>query len=178
MSVTTKSLYTQVIDLINKKAYAGGETAKSPTSTSDEGTSSIVNTASTDDVLQAMSDILANIVEQRIINGLEVTQTNPPSMSVNISAGSGTAGGNFYTLNEPTTISIPFGIGVHTFYVNLYQRGIIIEYRETLNGLTIAKIVMNNPELATCINDTKDEFGNAYIQSYKTYNLYGFNDKY
>ena len=57
MSVTTKSLYTQVIDLINKKASTGGATAKSPTATSDEGVSSIVNTASTDDVLQAMSDI-------------------------------------------------------------------------------------------------------------------------
>jgi hypothetical protein len=179
--ISTKSLYTQIVSLIEKKStrYATGAIkSESKVSRSDADMASMVKTATTDDVVAAMSDILAHVVEPRIITGLEVTATSPASTFISISSGTGTAGGKYYTLNTPVTININFNKSNSVYFINLYSNGVRVESKQTNTGLTIAKIIVPNPSRAAFITDKKDDLGDAYIQSFKKYNLYGINDKF
>lgn len=179
-SVTTKSLYTQILEIIGKKALVTTSTAlDSNKSSSSSEVASFVSTATTEEVLSAVTELLANVIEPRIISGLEVTQTSVPSTSINISAGSGTAGGKYYVLANPVTITLNFNTNEPVYYINLYTTGIKLEKKQTFNGLTLAKVIIPIIGRAEAIYNDKNQAGdNAYIQSFKKYNLYGYNDRF
>lgn len=178
--ISTKSLYTQILDLIESKGRRTTNTAiksnKAAANTSQ--VASIVNTATTDDVLSAVTSLLGTIVESRIISGLEVTEASPLSNAVIVNPGSGTAGGKYYTLDTPFTVNVFFNDQINVYYINLYSTGIKAERKPSPNGLTVAKIINPNPDRFVVIKNDQDEDGNAYIQSFKKYNLYGYNDRF
>lgn len=178
--IVAKSLYTQISELIDlKSGNIASKTVKysSPSNTSNKD-GFAATSSSTNDVVSAMAQLLGLIIEPRIITGFQVEATRIPSQQVLVRAGTGTAGGNYYTLDKDVVVSVDFSLLNSVYFVNVYFNGIKIEHKQGLNALTIAKIVVPYPGRSIVINDKKDDFGNAYIQSYIKYNFYGMNDKF
>ena len=182
---TTQSLYTQIAKLIAQQSQT---TATTTTNTILTQTSSpdllatSTQSATVSDLISAVATVLGSIVEARIITGLQVTQTNPVSNSVNISAGTGTANGQLFTLTDDIVLPINLNGYSTVYFLNMYDAGIVIEFRQNSSALTIAKIVVQDPTRALVVYDVKDDngydIGNAYIQSYSQYFLYGINDRF
>lgn len=136
-------------------------------------TSNALSDVSTAELITALQTLLSDVVEPRIITGLEVVAADPITDAVTISAGTGTAGGKLYTLEEDATIAIPFDSSTSVFYICLYLDKILIEKEEDSHKLVIAKIIVPEPGVTRFIQDDKDDSWNAYIVSYRTFSLYG-----
>ena len=178
--VTYKNLYTLVDDLIDERiSYNNQSPYRSQTSRSG-GTiaplamsSSRTADISANELVRVVQNMIAEAIPSRIIEGLAVTQTNPISSGINITAGKGAANGTIYTLIEDTQMTVPLDQTTHVFYVSLYRDTITFEKSEDPTKLIIAKIVCPIPQLATRVRNKYDESPDAYIQQYRTYNLYG-----
>ena len=178
MSISYKNLYSQVNNLIDKRIkYNGALPYKSQQAHTDVAPFTLSSTGgnvSVNELVGSIMEILEEVVPQRIIEGLSVEATSPISANVTVKAGTGTAGGSVYELTEDTTCIIPFNSNSSIFYVNLYPSRIVVETSK--NKLVLAKIIVPKPGTTSYVQDTKDESWNAYIQSFKQYNLYGTND--
>ena len=130
------------------------------------------------DTVNEVKDFLSEGVENRIIEGLDVKAEEPISNKVEIWKGSGIAGGEIHTLVNTQTLTIPFDDTTSVFYVNLFKGRIQIERAEHSDKLTVAKIVVPNPGTTSQVRDKSDGGYDAYIQMFKEYKLYGYDDQF
>jgi hypothetical protein len=180
--VTHKNLFQLINDEIGKRIKFS--TSSSYKNQSDRVSISPVGdsgryAASTGEIVTAIQNLLMETLPPYIEEGLEVTATSPISNKINISSGTGTAGGQLFELEEDiSNLIIPFDNSTQVFYIVLTKTGINIDRTFKRSNLTLAKIVVPNPGTTSYIQDDKDEGWNAYIVNMKEYKLYGFRDKF
>lgn len=181
MSITTKNLYTLVVEEINKRV-AEGSAASSVTSygrqTEMFGASTLGASANSKEILSALYSILQEVLPQNIVEGLEVTATVPESDSVVVSPGRGSCGGNLYEITTETTIKVPLVNNIKVWYVVVYEDKVSIEAYPAQAALKLAKIIVPVPGVTNTIYDVSQNSWDGYIQSFKEYRLYGFNDRF
>ena len=116
------------------------------------------------DILNTLAEDLGEIIEARVISGLDISATTPSSSSVTITAGVGTASGKKYELSSAVTIEIPLDDSTYLYYVNLH--GIALEVSRDLpsDRCPIGKIIVPKPGTTSRIVDDKTTDGyDAYI---------------
>lgn len=125
------------------------------------------------EVVTALQELMSSSLPGRIDEGLAVTETDPISDSIIITAGKGSAGGFLYELEEDVTIKVPFNDTASLYYVNLYQDRIMIDTNKDSKKLTIAKIVIPSPGDSYRVRSDKDDSYDAYIVNFREYSLFG-----
>lgn len=125
------------------------------------------------ELLTAVVDVLKYSLPSRIIEGLTVEATDPPSNQVIIKAGSGTVGGKYYELLEDVTLTVSLNAIDSVYFINLYNNNILLEKTDNDLKLTVAKIIVPNPGVTNRIINTKDNTWDAYIVNKTEYTLHG-----
>ncbi len=176
--LTYKNIYSLVNELITKRISFDSSSKYSGTNQTNRPSISLSSRdvdISVADLIKSVQDVLSASLESRVIEGLNVTATDPISNKVNISAGNGTAAGVLYSLETATTITIPFDSTTEVFYINLYLDRILIDKNEDSSKLTVAKIVVPRPGITNRIKDNKEDNyeWDAYIVNFRSYLLYG-----
>ena len=175
---TTVDIYNQIQTLILKQAQGIATTTANTTLTSvspDIGLQS--SSTSVADIVSAISDILGAVIPPHIITGLQVVPTVPATNQVYVTAGTGTAGGTLVTLANNVYIQVTSNGTAGVYYLNLYSNGIKVEASTSSIALTIAKIVIPNPNSYFTINQYPNSSNDAYIVNYNEYKLTGINDQ-
>jgi hypothetical protein len=176
MKLTYRDLYTLTSREIDKKLQniptAGYENQLSRTSVAPLTSSSLVD-VSVGELINAVQDLLTDTIEARIIEGLTVEATDPASLSVVIKAGTGTAAGKLYTLEDDVTLAIPLDGYNQVYFINLYLDRILVDTEMDNSKLTIAKIIVPVAGRTPAIVNNNDNTWNAYIINYTTYFLHG-----
>lgn len=127
------------------------------------------------DLITTIQNMLDRTLPQFIKTGLDVTQTDPVSSSIIITAGEASKGANLYELSEDVTLPMPFNPTTFVWYVNLFRDRIMIEKTERDNAVTLAKIIVPVPGSASKIYTKKadrEDLLDAYIVSFKEFKLY------
>lgn len=173
---TYKDLYRLVDDQIDKKIDFSGK-RKYPTQLERIEIAPLTNSGISDvrtaELITAVQNILSEALPSYVLEGLEVTATDPSSSSVNITAGKGSKGGVIYQLLEDVVMPVPFNAVNSVLFLNLYRDRILIEKASNPKALTFAKIIIPEPGITNKIVDTKDGTYDAYIVNFKEYKLYG-----
>ena len=127
------------------------------------------------EVVQAIQQVLQFSLEGRVIEGLNVTATDPTSNQVTVSAGKGTGAGQLFELLEDVDITIPFDDTTETFFLNINQNTVQIDNREDTSKLKIAKVVVPVPGTTNKVKDNEadDDPNDAYIVNFLEYKLLG-----
>jgi hypothetical protein len=119
--------------------------------------------------------LLASSLPAYIIEGLEVTATDPETSNITISAGSGSKGGTVFTLEEDTTIDVPLSTEGGVVVVSLYKNRVMLDKDIKDNALELAKIIIPSTTLSRKIynkkNQREDEL-QAYIITFREVKLY------
>lgn len=186
--ITYKDLYSQVVEEIRKENkfltfdQFNNQLRRSGVAPLAFGGGGSLPDISAGQIIAAVQDLLEEAIPPVILSGLEVTATTSPSDYVNISSGTGSVGGKIYTLASDTVLRIPFDLITDVYYINLYLDRLMVETTTSTEKLTLAKINVPNPGTTSKIYDNVDDAniqnGDAYIQNYKEFKLYGINDKF
>lgn len=174
-AITSKSLYSLLIEEINKKLGVGSSDSSNvaarqsiaPLALSE---ASGVTQASLSELVTSVQTLLGASLPNIISNGLIISATDPVSNSVIVSAGYGSAKAILYTLVVDTTVFVPLSLN-NVLYISLYKDSININNNIDPKKLTIGKIVIPDSN-AQFINNTDDGSGEAYIVNYQPLNLY------
>lgn len=103
---------------------------------------------------------LQYMVKNGIVSGLTVSETSPPSMSITITSGYGSAKGRPCRLDSNKTIEIPKDRYVSLWYVTLQSYGSVnLSLSEKDDELTLAKIIIPEPTFVERIIDDKPSDG-------------------
>jgi len=185
MASTYKDLFTLVNDQIKKSSqYQTTKQFQNQLDRTDiaPATSNPSSDVRSMQIVNSIQELLKRALPGFIIEGLEVTATDPESSSIIIKAGRGSKGGVLFELNEDTTVPIPFNNEIETFFVMLYKDRILIDKDQKESALTIAKIIVPDPSRTFVIaggsrifnrkEDRQDEL-QSYIVGFKEYKLYG-----
>jgi len=184
--LTYKSLYSQVDEQINKRLrYRGTEKYDSQLKRSQSLSDPFMMAGSgrrdlsAQELIAAMQAVLNEALPDNIVEGLEVTATNPISNQITISAGKGSAGGVVYELSADITTTVPFDSVTQIYYVNLHTNRILFDKKKDFNKLNIAKIIVPNPGTTNRVKDKREDDypWDAYIVNMHKYYLYGINDQ-
>ena len=175
MSITTKNLYSLVVDEIKKRTNVFEPTQETRSETNSR-LAALSSTASAKEILSSVYTVLQQVLPQNIITGLEVVATDPASADVIVSVGKGAVGGTVFELSTETTVGIPLTANVYVWYVCLTNERISVESSKPTSSLVIAKIIVPQPGVTSRVINKKDGSWDAYIQSFKQYYLYGMND--
>jgi len=177
--LTYKSLFIQVVEELKKHlSYPGineyGKTQLSRDLVLSSVGESIKTPTDTESIVNTISDLLTEIIPPYIKSGLTVEETDPISDDVIVKAGVGIMG-KVFELKKDTTIQIPFDDNTEIFFVNLYEDEIKIETEESVDSLTIAKIIVPKPGITNRVKDNRgDDYPwDAYIVNFKEIKLYG-----
>ncbi len=175
MAVTHKDLFTLVKEQIDKRVeYRGTDEYKNQMSrTFSLSTSGSRIDISVSELVDAVQTILNEALPSRIISGLTVIAQDLEDDTVTVAAGKGTVGGNVYTVEEDTIVTIPFDNSSTIFFVTLYNNTIMIDKVEDSKKLTLAKIIVPAPGITAVIKDQNDNSFDAYIIQFQEYKLYG-----
>ena len=177
--LTYKTLYTQVEDLISRRIGFDSGSKYSTQTSRGVSISPYIGNRTTDiglaDLMETVHTMLKTSLGSKIISGLNVSETDPVSDSITISAGTGYIGATLYELDADVTMKVPFNNTSSVFYVNLYLNRIMIDTSESSDKLNIAKIIVPNPGTTNRVKDNKldDYEWDAYIVNLRVYNLYG-----
>ena len=179
--VSYRNLYTQVIDEINKRnsnsTKIGYDSKGVRSQTVDPVSFSLSSSeVSTTSILNAVMDLLEELVAPKIKSGLTAEATSPISNKIKITAGVAIIGGRIYRLVKDTTIEVPFDGSSSVFYINLYSSGVKIEKNPATGYVTIAKVIVPNPYISVSRvkNKREDDYeGDAYIISNKEIVFFG-----
>jgi len=184
--LTYKSLYSLVDEQINKRLrYKGTETYENQLERSQSLSEPFMMSGSgrrditAQELIEAMQNVLDEALSDNIIEGLEVTATDPISNKVTISAGKGSSGGVIYELSDDVTVIVPFDSVTQIYYVNLYMNRILFDKKKDSSKLNIAKIITPNPGTTNRVKNRREDdyHWDAYIVNMHKYYLYGINDQ-
>lgn len=185
--VTYKDLYSQVVEEIRKENKFltfdkfNQQLQRSGVAPLAFGGGGSLPDISAGQIIAAVQNLLQEALPPSILTGLQVTATSPATDYVTVSAGSGSVGGKLYTLASDTELRVPFDEDTEIYFINLYLDRIMVEKTIAADKLTIAKINVPNPGTTSRIFDHADDAdiqdGDAYIQNFTEFKLYGINDK-
>lgn len=167
MPKTYSTLFPLVIAEIEKRA--GSVTSiGSRFSVQPGGEGGSIDARATSEMIAAIVSDLSEIIGAKIISGLDITATTPPSASINISAGTATSHGKKWTLSADTKIQIPFDSTTYVFFVTIYNNTIEISRTHDDTKCELCKIIMPLPGISFAIVNDKPKDGyDAYIISAK-----------
>ena len=160
-----KDLYAQVVDEIEKRMRGAVPTSSvASTVSASKGETNSITAA---DLVKAMAVIvtdMGSLIKPRIISGLDVTATTPPSDSINITAGTATSQGKKWELLEDTTLQIQLNSDNYVFYIiisgNKSGEGVLqINTTHDDNQCEICKIIVPKPKITSAIVDDKPKDG-------------------
>ena len=178
-AVTYKNLYTLVTEEIDKRrqfdtnSRFGKEqmsrVSVQPFSMS-TGAAADINTQ---ELIASVQEILDEALPKRIVSGLSVLATDPPTDQITVTAGVGSTGGTIYRVLEDVTFPVDFDGVTTVFYIHLKNNALMVSASDFSDRLTIAKIIVPDPSLESIIiNDRDDNSGNAYIMQFKEQKMY------
>lgn len=168
MAKTYSTLYSDVISEIDKRIGKEVVTSGSRYSVQPDGEGGSINSRSLATIVANVVTELGDLIEARIISGLDVTATDPSSDSINISAGVGTSNGRKWEILTDTTLQIPFDSSTYVFYVVLFNNAFEISRTHDNTRCEICKIIVPNPGTTSAIVDDKPSDGyDAWIVSAK-----------
>ncbi len=168
MSKTYSNLYPQVIAEINRRAGKEITTSGSRFSVQPGGKGGSLDSRALAEIITTIASDLADLIEPRIIIGLDITATTPPSATVNISAGTGTSNGKLWEITVDSTLDIPFDGSTYVFYISVYNNAFEISRTHDNTKCEIGKIIVPNPGTTVHIVDNKPDDGyDAWIISAK-----------
>ena len=101
---------------------------------------------------------VSETIRSRILLGLEVVATVPPTTSVIVGPGVGVAGGKKWTLPVKTEVVIPFDTTTQIFYINLWENQVQVERSRHPQKVAVAKVVVPSPGLSGVIQNDKPGF--------------------
>lgn len=120
------------------------------------------------EMITAIMSDLGAIIEARIISGLDVSATTPPSATINITTGTATSHGKKWELSADTTTIIPFDASTYVFFVTIYNNTIEISKTHDSTRCELCRIIVPKPGTTSAIVDDKPSDGyDAYIVSAK-----------
>jgi hypothetical protein len=180
MAIVYKDLYSLITAEMKKRIkYSTASSYNSQLSRTNVSSVSLGtgnSSVAASDLINSIMSLLEQVIPPQIVEGLEVTATDPISDKVLVTAGKGSAGGKLYELENDITLTIPLPSTDEVFYLILYNGGILISPTVLTNQLKIAKVVVPKPGITTFVQDQKDDSWNAYIVNFKEYKLYGYQD--
>jgi len=167
MSKTYSNLYTQVVKEIEKRMQTTSSVGSTVT-TSASSVSSITS-AELAEIVTTISTDLAELIEPRIISGLDVTAGTPyPTSWITVTAGTATSGGSLWELTTDQALQIPFDSTNYIFYVIIEDNALSITTTHNNSQCEICKIVVPKPGTTSAVVDDKPSDGyDAYIISAK-----------
>lgn len=119
-------------------------------------------------IILGIAKNLATMIEPWIKNGLDITADDPPSEYINITSGSGIAGGKFQTLNQVSKVRVPLDGQSTVQFLLLKEGGLTFSHAEHDDSLTLGKIIIPKPGRTNKILDDKPDSGfDGYIISGK-----------
>jgi hypothetical protein len=148
-------LFVQISQLIQESVPGGTFIAPRHILSSDARSES----ADTAGMISTIMGDLGEIIEARILSGLAVTASTPPSATVTVALGKGTAGGKLFELASNTEVIIPLDSTTYIYYILLYQNAVIVRRDKPSDHCVIAKIVVPNPGVTARIVDDKPDNG-------------------
>lgn len=179
--ITTKNLYSYVVKEIEKRVQFPSTSNPmqhlsreliAPLGLSGSGALAEIRLS---DLIGAIQELLKATIPATIISGLEVTETVPPSSSVNVAAGTGSVGGRLFEIASVTTVSIPFNLDTEVYYLNLFLDRIMVEAAPHPDKLSIAKIIIPEVGATGIVRDTQQDPTDAYIVMLKEIKFFGSN---
>lgn len=179
--ITYKDIYTQVVEEIRKYGeFANVDSFGRPVSNSSSPlaftSAASLADVGTSNLITIINNLLEEVIPSTILEGLEVTATDPVTNTVNISAGKGAVAGRVYELLEDTSIEIPINEATTgVLYLQLFGNRILFSPNEIRNRLTVAKLIIPDPGLTAFIYDRKvdrDSELDGYIMNFKEFKLY------
>jgi len=167
MSKTYSNLYAQVVKEIEKRMQTTSSVGSTVT-TSASSVSSITS-AELAEIVTTISTDLAELIEPRIISGLDVTAGTPyPTDWITVTAGTATSKGSLWELTTGKALQIPFDSTNYIFYVIIEDNALSITTTHSNTQCEICKIVVPNPGTTSAVVDDKPSDGyDAYIISAK-----------
>lgn len=107
-------------------------------------------------VVDTIQEALSEGIKPRIMSGLDVTATSPPSQSVNVALGKGFVAGKLVELTTNQTLAIPTDPSAQLFYINL-DRGnsLTVDRGKFTDRLVLARIIIPKPGVTSIILDDK-----------------------
>lgn len=163
-----ETLFPLVIQEIEKRTGREITSVGSRFSVQPGGEGGSLDSRATSEMIAAIVSDLSEIIGAKIISGLDVSATTPPSSTVNITAGTATSHGKKWTLTEDTTTKIPFDSSTYLFFVTIYNNTIEISRTYDSTRCELCRIVVPNPGTTSAIVDDKPSDGyDAYIVSAK-----------
>ena len=156
MSVTTEFTTDSILELVVTEIEK-----RIPSQTADviRGIIDGGGTVTAKDLAQVSNTIqaaLGQAIKSRIIEGLDIVETIPPSGSVIVKLGKGYVNGKIVELDENRTLPIPLDSLTAVFYITLDSgNALAIERRKFPERLTLARIVIPKPGITSLIEDDK-----------------------
>jgi len=148
-------LYTQIEKLISERVGVGVEIQPRHVLTSGARAES----ADISEIVTTIMQELGEIVESRIISGLAVTANSPPSATVTVASGKGTAGAKLYELESDTDVKIPLDNTTYIYYIHLFSDSAYVRRDKPNDHCVLAKIVVPKPGVTSRIVDDKPTNG-------------------
>lgn len=168
MSKTYSNLYPQIVREIEKRGGKLPTTTDSRYAVQPAGVGGSIDARALAEIITTVVSDLAELIEPRILSGLDVTATTPPSGSVTVSSGIGTSDGKKWELSDDITLQIPFDSSTYVFYIILDNNALEITRAHEDSKCEICKIIVPKPGTTVHIVDDKPDDGyDAWIVSAK-----------
>ena len=114
-----------------------------------------VETRDLDRITLGIATNLAQMIQPWIRNGLDITADSPPSEFINITSGSGVAGGQIQILNQTSKVRVPMDGQTTVFFLLLKEGAISFNNTERDDSLTLGKVIVPMPAVTNKILDDK-----------------------
>jgi len=166
MAKTYESLYPLVVKEINKRIGVDPTKTGSRYSVQPGGAGGSLDSRAIAEMLTTLTEDLADIIGAKIISGLDVSATTPPSSTIDITLGVATSHGKKWELTENTSIRIPFDSSTYVFFVTIYNNALEVSKTYDATKCELCRVVVPKPGTTNAIVDDKPKDGyDAYIVS-------------
>ena len=176
---TYKSLYQMVLEEIENKVSYSQRLSTSSQLTNNRISPYFADYAADERATQEnqyITELLTTVIEPRILSGLCVKAHTPNNDKILVYPGKGISFGNLSEVTQITQLQVPFDGVTEVFYVVLWPDRLLVQKTEDFRKLTIAKIIVPNPQNSIVVADDRDDdpnSWNSFIMMRKAYQLYG-----
>jgi hypothetical protein len=166
MSKSYEALYAQVVREIEKRLGIEATKTSSRFSVQPGGAGGSIDSRAIAEMMSTLTDDLGEIIEPRIILGLDVSATTPPSSNIEITSGIATSHGKKWTLSADTSIKIPLDSSTYVFFVTIYNDTLEVSRTFDSTKCELCRIIVPKPGITIAIVDDMPKDGyDAYIVS-------------
>lgn len=159
MSKTYSNLFPQIIREIDKRTGQPITSTDSRYSVQPSGSGGSIDSRALAEIITTIASDLADLIEPRIISGLDITATTPISDAVTVTAGIATSNGKKWEIATDTTLIIPLDGATSVFYICVYDNAFEINKTHDDTKCEIGRIIIPYPKKTTAICDDKPDDG-------------------